>query len=91
MAVNGLLNIRQAAVFLGGRSVSWLRSHLTEIPHRKLFDRLLFDPAELRAFFEKRAERRNPVDLDAIVTDVMNRQRSRHSGVSRRRGRVEVG
>lgn len=48
--VIGFLNIRQATEFLGGRSVSWVRSHLHEIPYRKLYDRLLFDPQELRAY-----------------------------------------
>ena len=69
--MTGYLNIRQAASFLGGRSVSWLRSHLHEIPHRKLYDRLLFDPAELRTFVEARSERRNPVDLDDLVSAVV--------------------
>ena len=69
--MTGYLNIRQAAEFLGGRSVSWLRSHLHEIPHRKLYDRLLFDPAELRAFVEARSERKIPVDLDCLVAEVI--------------------
>jgi hypothetical protein len=65
------LNIREAGVYLGGRSVSWLRSHLSEIPHRRLYDRLLFDPAELRAFVERNAEKRNPIVVDAIVAAVL--------------------
>ena len=69
--MTGYLNVRQAAEFLGGRSVSWLRSHLHEIPHRKLYDRLLFDPAELRAFVEARSERKIPVDLDCLVAEVI--------------------
>ncbi len=71
------LNVREAAVYLGGRSASWLRSHLADIPHLKLYDRLLFDPADLRAFVEKKAERRNPVDLDAGVASVLQHQRRR--------------
>jgi hypothetical protein len=77
--MTGYLNIRQAADFLGGRSLSWLRSHLHEIPHRKLYDRLLFDPDELRAFVEARSERRKAVDLDALVSTVI--------GAGRKRGR----
>jgi hypothetical protein len=69
------LNIREAGVYLGGRSVSWVRSHLSEIPHRRLYDRLLFDPAELRAFVEANSEKRNPVDVDAIVSSVLGNRR----------------
>ena len=78
--MTGYLNIRQAANFLGGRSVSWLRSHLHDIPHRKLYDRLLFDPVELRAFVEARSERRNPVDLDDLVSAVVGAGRKRRTG-----------
>lgn len=77
--MTGYLNVRQAAEFLGGRSVSWLRSHLHEIPHRKLYDRLLFDPAELRAFVEARSERKIPVDLDCLVAEVMGGGRQRRA------------
>jgi hypothetical protein len=77
--VIGYLNIRQAAEFLGDRSVSWLRSHLHEIPHRKLYDRLLFDPAELRAFVEARSTRVIPVDLDNLVFEVLGAGRKRRT------------
>jgi hypothetical protein len=77
--MTGYLNIRQAADFLGGRSLSWLRSHLHEIPHRKLYDRLLFDAAELHAFVEARSERRVPVDLDGLISDVLGSGRNRRS------------
>ena len=66
----GYLNAKQAAAFLGGRSVRWFRRHLHEIPHYKLYDRLLFDPKELRAYVQKTAERVNPVDLDAILASL---------------------
>jgi hypothetical protein len=81
--MTGFLNIRQAAAFLGGRSVSWLRSHLHEIPHRKLYDRLLFDPAELRAFVEKNAKQRGPANLDALLNEIAPRrqERGRRAGV----------
>jgi hypothetical protein len=75
--MSGYLNVRQAASFLGGRSVSWLRSHLHEVPHQKLYDRLLFDPAELRAFVEQRAEKKNPIDLDTIVAGVLGSRKRR--------------
>ncbi len=75
--MTGYLNVRQAASFLGGRSVSWLRGHLHEIPHRKLYDRLLFDPQELRAFVEQNAEKKNPIDLDAIVAGVLGQSKRR--------------
>ena len=68
--LGGYLNAKQAAEFLGGRSVRWLRSHLHEIPHFKLYDRLLFDPKELRAFVQKEAERVNPIDLDALIASL---------------------
>lgn len=75
----GYLNIRQAAEFLGGRSVSWLRSHIHEIPHRKLYDRLLFDPVELRAFVEARSTRMIPVDLAGLVSEVLGAGRKRRT------------
>jgi hypothetical protein len=75
--MTGYLNTRQAAEFLGGRSLSWLRSHLHEIPHRKLYDRLLFDPEELRAFVETRSARRIVLDLDDLVAEVVGEQRKR--------------
>ncbi len=75
--MTGYLNVAQAAEFLGGRSVAWLRTHLADIPHLKLYDRLLFDPAELRVFVERNAERRNPVDLDAVVASVLGPRKSR--------------
>ena len=77
--MNGYLNVRQAAIFLGGRSVSWLRSHLHEIPHRRLYDRLLFDPAELRSFVESRSERKIPVDLDGLVFEVLGAGKKRRT------------
>ena len=75
----GYLNIRQAAEFLGGRSVSWLRSHIHEIPHRKLYDRLLFDPIELRAFVDTRSTRMIPVDLAGLVSEVLGAGRKRRT------------
>ncbi len=78
--MTGYLNIRQAANFLGGRSVSWLRSHLHDIPHRKLYDRLLFDPIELRAFVEARAQRRNAVDLHDLVSAVVGNGKKSRAG-----------
>ena len=77
----GYLNIRGAAEFLGGRSVSWVRSHLHEIPHCKLYDRLLFDPAELRAFVEANSAKYNPIDVNAVVASVL--------GPRKRKGRRE--
>lgn len=77
--MTGYLNTRQAADFLGGRSLSWLRSHLHEIPHRRLYDRLLFDPDELRAFVEARSERRIVLDLDDLVTEVLGKEKKRRT------------
>lgn len=69
--MTGYLDIHGARQFLGNRSLSWLRLHVHEIPHMKLYDRLLFDPAELRAWVVATAERHNPVDVDALVAEVM--------------------
>jgi hypothetical protein len=77
--MTGYFNIRQAAEFLGSRSVSWLRSHLHEIPHRKLYDRLLFDPVELRSFVEARSTRRTPVDLDSLVSEIVGAEKKRRA------------
>jgi len=68
-----------ARAFLGNKSMAWLRSHLHEIPHRKLYDRLIFDPAELRAFVEARSERKVPVDLDGLVSEVLGAGRKRRT------------
>jgi hypothetical protein len=73
--MTGYLDIHGARQFLGNRSLSWLRSHIAEIPHLKLYDRLLFDPAELRVWVERTAERHNPVDVDAVVAQVMQPKR----------------
>jgi hypothetical protein len=69
--VIGYLDIHGARQFLGNRSVSWLRLHVHEIPHLKLYDRLLFSPDELQAWVLATAERHNPVDVDAVVASVM--------------------
>jgi len=69
--VTGYLDIHGARKFLGNRSLSWLRSHIHEIPHLKLYDRLLFDPTELKLWVERTAERHVPVDVDAVVAQVM--------------------
>jgi len=87
--MNGYLNVRQAAAFLGGRSVSWLRSHLHDVPHLKLYDRLLFDPAELRKWVEATAKRHLPVDLDEIARELDSL--SRRKGFTGRPGRVKNG
>lgn len=75
----GYLNVRQAAEFLGGRSISWMRLHMAEIPHLKLYDRLLFDPAELRVWIQSMATRHVPVDVDAIVREAMTPGRKRRT------------
>jgi hypothetical protein len=45
----------------------------------KLYDRLLFDPVELRAWVERTAERHVPVDIDAVVAEVMKAARKRRT------------
>jgi len=75
--IGGYLDIHGARRFLGDKSVSWMRQHIHDIPHRKLYDRLLFDPTELRAWVEQTAERHNPVDVDALVAEVLGPRRSR--------------
>ena len=71
--MGGFLNAHGARKFLGGRSLSWLRSHLHEIPHLKLYDRLLFDPVELKAWVLAHAERHVLVDVDGLVSSVLHR------------------
>lgn len=77
--MNGYLDIHGARQFLGNKSLSWLRLQIAEIPHLKLYDRLLFDPAELRAWVERTAERVNPVDVDAVVREVMQTKKQRRA------------
>lgn len=67
----GFLDFNGMLAFLGGKSRAWGRLHIAEIPHLKLYDRLLFDPAELRAWVTATAERHVPVDVDGVVAAVM--------------------
>ncbi len=65
------LNSREAARFLGGRSLRWLRSHLNEIPHLRLYGQLLFDPMEIKQWVIRTAEcRETHVDVVAIVEKI---------------------
>lgn len=69
--MTGYLNSREAARFLGGRSLRWLRSHLHKIPHLRLYDRLVFDPAELRRWVVRTAERGAAgIDISTIIKKV---------------------
>lgn len=70
--MNGYLNFDGMLSFLGGKSRSWGRLHIHEIPHRKLFGTLIFDPLELRAWVEHTAERDVPVDVNALVRSVLH-------------------
>lgn len=71
--VGGFLDIDGAREFLGNRSRSWVRHHVVAsgLPCRKLFDRLLFDPVELRAWVEKNATRPAALDVAGLVDDVL--------------------
>lgn len=77
--MTGYLSFDQMLSFLGGKSRAWGRLHVHEIPHLKLYDRLLFDPAELRAWVTATAERHNPVDVDRLVAQVMHGGRKRRA------------
>lgn len=67
----GFLSFDQMLSFLGGKSRAWGRLHIHEIPHLKLYDRILVDPKELRAWVEKTAVRHDPIDVDKVVREVM--------------------
>lgn len=73
--MTGYLDIHGARKFLGDKSVSWMRLHIAEIPHRKLYSQLLFCPLELRAWVTATAERHVPVDIDQVVREVMQPKR----------------
>jgi len=77
--MNGFLDVHGARKFLGNKSLSWLRLHISEIPHYRLHDRLLFDPQELRAYVMATAERCVPIDVDAVVASVMQPARKRRA------------
>lgn len=77
--MTGYLNVRQAAEFLGGRSLSWMRLHSSSIPHYRLHDRLLFSPAELKTYVERTATRHDPIDIDRIVAEAMMPGRKRRA------------
>ena len=69
--MTGYLNSREAVRFLGGRSLRWLQSHLHEIPHLRLYDRLIFDPVELKRWVERTAERGTAgIDISTIIKKV---------------------
>lgn len=70
--MTGFLDIHGARAFLGNKSLSWLRQHVREIPHLKLYGQLLFDPEELRAWVMRVAERDVPVDVNALVRNVLH-------------------
>ncbi len=70
--MNGFLDIHGARAFLGNKSLSWLRQHIREIPHMKLYGQLLFSPEELTAWVLRVAERDAPVDVDAVVRSVLH-------------------
>jgi hypothetical protein len=78
--VIGFLDIHGARQFLGNKSLSWLRLHVSEIPHYRLHDRLLFDPQELRAYVLTAAERHNPIDVDKLVHEVMQQPKRKGRG-----------
>ncbi len=67
LLMGGFLDFEGMLEFYGGKSRSWGRLHLHEIPHRKRFGVLLFDPKELRRDADLNGERRGPVDVDGIV------------------------
>lgn len=75
--MTGYLSPKQACAFLGGRSMPWLRSHLGQIRHTKLFDRILFTTEDLVEFVERCGEKREPIDLDAVVASVLGPRCSR--------------
>jgi hypothetical protein len=77
--MTGFLSFNGMLAFLGGKKKGWGRLHVHEIPHMKLYDRLLFDPVELRAWVERTAERHVPVDIDAVVAEVMKPARKRRT------------
>jgi hypothetical protein len=78
--MTGYLDIHGARKFLGDKSVSWMRLHINEIPHKKLYSQLLFCPLELRQWVEATAEKHVPVDVDGIVRQVMKPRRKRRAG-----------
>ena len=85
----GFLNIRQAAEFLGGRSISWMRKNLVgpdAIPGVKLNDRWLFRPEELSGWVERQGERNASIDLDQILDETIPRRRGRPLKAVERRG-----
>ena len=75
----GYIGPHEARKFLGGRSMSWLRSHLHEIPHLKLYDRILFDRLKLQEWVEQTAVKCDPVDVDSIVIDSMKPAKKREA------------
>ena len=68
---SGFLSFDGMLAYFGGKSRGWGRQHVHEIPHLKLYDRLLFDPAELRAWVERTATKHVPIDVDRVVAEVM--------------------
>jgi hypothetical protein len=78
--VTGYLSFDGMLAFLGGKSRAWGRLHVHEIPHLKLYDRLLFDPIELKLWVERTAEKHVPVDVDAVVASVLGPRKRRAAG-----------
>jgi len=72
---SGYLDFNGMLRFMGGKSKAWGRLHAHEIPGMKLYGQWLYDPRELDAWVRRTAER--PVDVDAIVAEVMKPKKGR--------------
>jgi hypothetical protein len=78
--VTGYLSFDGMLAFLGGKSRAWGRAHISEIPHYRLHDRLLFRPEDLVVYVEKTAVRVDPIDIDSIVASVVGQRKRRVAG-----------
>jgi hypothetical protein len=65
------LGIRGAGKDLG-RSVSWIRQRLNEIPHGKKDGQLVFERDAIRAWMKRTTDWHVPVDVNAIIQNALN-------------------
>ena len=77
--MTGFLDFNGMLAFLGGKSRAWGRLHISEIPHYRLYDRLLFSPQELSDWVTRTAVRHDPIDIDGVIAQVMQPKQKRRA------------
>ena len=80
MNTGGYLTLAQAGEYCGGRSARWARRHLLPNIHHihPPGSGILVNIADINAWLEQ--YRRDPIDLDRVVRDVLGKQWKKRQG-----------